>query len=91
MTAGVNANPDDIRRLAGALSKCEQDVLQAVRSARRALDSAQWHDRQKDQFAARFLELQRSVERFMATEMDGMSKSLTKLATQLDAIRSMRM
>lgn len=93
MTAdgGVHASPDDVRKLAAALGKYQQEVSDAGKKVRGALSAANWHDRQKDQFEARYKDLQRSLDRFLATEVQTLAKSLSELARRLDEIRSMRM
>lgn len=88
---GVNASPEDVKKLAAALTKYHADVTAAGRHVQGALSSANWHDRQKDQFEARYRDLQKSLDRFMSNEVQAMVKSLNDLARRLDDIRSMRM
>lgn len=87
----VNADPESVRKLASALTKYQQEVAQASRSVQRALASANWNDRQKQQFEQRYQDLQRSIDRFMSAEVQAMVKSLHVLAQRLDDIRRMRM
>lgn len=88
---GVNASPGDVKKLAAALTRYQRDVGAAGKAVQGALNSANWHDRQKDQFEARYRDLQKTLDRFMSTEVQEMVKSLNELARRLEEIRSMRM
>ncbi len=88
---GVNASPGDVKKLAAALANYQRDVVTAGKAVQSALNSAQWHDRQKDQFEVRYRDLQKTLDRFMSTEVQGMVKSLNELARRLEDIRSMKM
>ena len=88
---GVNANPEDVRKLASALGVYQQEVVASSKRVRGALNSARWHDRQKDAFETRFQQLQASIDRFMNSEVQAMVKSLNELARRLDEVRNMRM
>jgi hypothetical protein len=88
---GVHADPESVRKLARALAAYQRDVAQAGKSVQGALASADWHDRQKQQFEQRYRDLQHSIDRFMATEVATMVRSLNELARRLDEIRAMRM
>lgn len=88
---GVNASPEDVKKLAAALSRYHADVTAAGKQVQGALSSANWHDRQKDQFEARYRDLQKTLDRFMSKEVQGMVKSLNELARRLEDVRSMRM
>ncbi len=90
-TDGVNASPGDVKNLAAALTKYQRDVATAGKAVKRALNSAHWHDRQKDQFEVRYRDLQKTLDRFMSTEVQQMVKSLNELARRLEDIRAMRM
>lgn len=87
----VNASPDDVRRLAGALRNYQQQVANASRSVQKALASANWNDRQKQRFESRYRELQKSIDRFMNDEVVSMVSTLNELARKLDDIKQMRM
>lgn len=90
-TDGVHASPEDVKKLAAALKKYQTEVSAAGKRVQGALSSANWHDRQKDQFEARYRDLQKTLDRFMSSEVQAMVKGLTELARRLDEIRSMRM
>jgi hypothetical protein len=87
----VNADPADIRKLAAALESYRRQVTEAGSSARKALDAAHWHDRQKQAFEARYRDLQRHLDSFMSTEVATMVRTLNELARKLDDIKRMRM
>ncbi|MGH3276547.1 MAG: hypothetical protein ACRDNZ_19740 [Streptosporangiaceae bacterium] len=87
----VNADPESVRKLAGALARYERDVAAASRSVQAALASANWHDRQKQQFEQRYRDLQRSIDGFMSSEVQAMARSLNELTQRLEEIRRMRM
>ena len=87
----VHASPEDVRKLAAALSTYQQEVAAAGRKVRSALGSANWHDGQKDKFEARYKDLQKSIDRFMSGEVSTMIRGLSELARRLNDIRSMRM
>lgn len=92
MTADrVHASPDDVRRLAVAVTKYQASVTAAGRQVQSALNIANWHDAQKDQFEARYRDLQKALDRFMSNEVHAMVRGLNELARRLDDIRSMRM
>ena len=88
---GVIANPADVRKLASALKKYQNEVKAASRGVQKALASANWHDSQKERFEQRYKDLQRSVDRFTNDEVTQMVKTLNELARRLDDIRRMRM
>lgn len=90
-TDGVHARPADVKRLADALTTYQTDVAVAARKVQGALNAADWHDRQKDAFEARYRDLQKSIDRFLSGEVATMVKSLKELARRLEEIRSMRM
>lgn len=87
----VKASSQDVRRLAGSLRRYQDDMKAASQSAQKAIGAAHWHDRQKDQFAARFQEHNRQVNRFVNEQVDEMIKSLHVLASKLEDIERMRM
>jgi hypothetical protein len=88
---GVNASPADVRKLAAALAKYQQEVSAAGKQVQSALGAANWNDKQKARFEARYRELQKALDRFMSGEVKTMVQSLNELARRLDDIRSMRM
>lgn len=88
---GVHASPEDVKKLAAALTSYQKDVVAAGKRVQSALGSANWHDRRKDQFESRYRDLQKTLDRFMANEVQDMVKSLSELARRLEDIRSMRM
>ena len=88
---GVNAKPEDVKKLAGALAAYQRDVAAAAKKVQGALNGAHWHDGQKAQFAARYKDLQKTIDRFMSGEVTSMTKYLNELARRLEDIRGMRM
>jgi chromosome segregation ATPase len=86
----VNASPNDIRKLAGALSAYKQEVGAASKRVQGALNAANWHDPQKDKFEAHYRDLQRGISSFLSGEVDQMIKNLNTLAQKLAEIQSMR-
>jgi hypothetical protein len=90
-TDGVNASPEDVKKLAAALTKYQAEVSSAGKRVQGALNSANWHDRQKDQFEGRLKDLQKTLDRFMSSEVQAMTKSLSELARRLEEIKRMRM
>lgn len=90
-TDGVNASPADVKKLAAVLTKYQNTVKSASKEVQAALHSASWNDRQKDRFEARYRDVQKTVDRFMSTEVQSMVKSLHELARRLEEIRGMRM
>ena len=88
---GVHASPTDIRKLAGALTAYKGEVSAASKRVQGALGSANWHDSRKQQFEARYKDLQKQIDRFMQGEVDQMVKSLNELARRLEEIRSVKM
>lgn len=87
----VNASPEDVRKLAEALGKYRLEVVSASKKVRRALGSANWKDSSKSQFEARYQDLQKRIDGFMAGEVDLMVKQLHDLARRLDDVRNVRM
>lgn len=91
MAGSVNANPEDIRKLAGALGAYKKQVEAASKQVQGALNAANWHDPQKDKFEARYKDLQRSINGFLNGEVDAMVKGLNQLAQKLAEIQSIRL
>lgn len=92
MSAGlVNANPDDVRKLASVLNVYQRDVTAASRSVQKALASANWNDSQMRRFEERFRDVQTHIDRFMSNEVPSMISTLNELARKLDDIKQMRM
>ncbi len=87
----VAARADDVRKLASALQRYQQDVKQASRTVEGALRSANWKDRKKEQFEIRFRDFQKQMDRFMSAEVTDMVRSLNELARKIDEITRMRM
>ena len=86
----VNADPNDVRKLAKALQQFEQRVNDANKQAQRAIDQANWHDGQKDRFAARYREFHRQTNNFVAGQVRDFVKSLNSLAADLERAKSRR-
>ena len=87
----VDADPKAVRKLASALTQYQRAVAEAAKSVQSALDSADWNDSQKQQFEARLKQLNGSVRRFMESDVKEMITGLNKLASQLEAVRQIRM
>jgi hypothetical protein len=91
MNDQVHASPNDIRRLAAALTGFKREVDQAMKRVRGALAQANWHDSRKARFEGELRDLAKRVDGFMTGEIDDMVKDLTRLAAKLDEIRNVRM
>lgn len=87
----VKASSRDVRKLASSLKKYQGDMKQASQAAQKAISAANWHDRQKDQFVARFQDHNKQINRFVNDQVDEMIKSLNVLASRLEEIERMRM
>jgi hypothetical protein len=90
-TDGVHASPTDVRKLAAALTAYQEEVAAAAKKVQGALKAANWHDKQKAAFEARYRDLQKGVDRFLTGEVPAMVKSLNEMARRLDDVRSMRL
>jgi uncharacterized protein YukE len=86
----VNADPNDVRKLARALQQFEQKVNDANKQAQRAIDQANWHDSQKDRFASRYKEFHKQTNNFVAGQVRDFVKSLNSLAADLERAKSRR-
>lgn len=86
----VHADPNDVRKLAKALQQFERQITLVSRETLRAIDRANWHDRQKDQFVARYKDFHKKTNGFVGGEVKQMVKALNNLALQLDRARSQR-
>lgn len=86
----VNVKPEDVRKLAHALDQFAQQMRDANKQARRAVDAAQWNDRRKDQFLARYSDFGKRLDGFVSGEIRDMVKSLNALAVDLERVRSHR-
>lgn len=89
-TDHVNASPSDIRKLARSLQDFENKITEVTKQGRRAIDGAYWHDKQKDRFVMLYKDFQNRNDRFVATEVRQMVKSLNALATELERARDHR-
>jgi Skp family chaperone for outer membrane proteins len=87
----INVKLDDVKALARALQHYGEKMKQANKEASNAIARAHWHDKQKDQFETRYRDFQRRINSFVDGEIKEMSKSLNRLASDLDHIRSRRM
>jgi DNA repair ATPase RecN len=87
----VEADPKAVRKLASALTQYHKTVTEAAKSVQSALSNADWNDSQKQQFEARLKQLNESVRRFMDSDVKDMIAGLNKLASQLEAVRQIRM
>lgn len=86
----VNADPNDVRKLARALQQFEQKVNDANKQAQRAIDQANWHDGQKDRFASQYKDFQRQTNSFVSGKVRDFVKSLNSLAADLERAKSRR-
>lgn len=86
----VKASSKDVRKLATSLKKYQDDMKQASQSAQRAIGAANWHDKQKDQFVARFNDHNKQMNRFVGDQVSQMIKWLNVLAGKLEEIERMR-
>jgi hypothetical protein len=87
----VHADPNDVKKLAKALQQWEQRITDASKQAESAINSANWHDRQKDQFTAHFKDFQKRTRGFVGGEVKQMVGSLNKLASDLERAKNNRM
>lgn len=86
----VHANPGDVRKLAKSLQQYEQKVVDASKQAQKAIDRANWNDRQKSQFEERYRNFHKQTNSFVATQVRDFVKSLNALASDLERARSRR-
>ena len=86
----INVKPDDVRKLARSLERFGQQITQANKEAMNAINAAHWHDSQKDKFESRYRDFQKRMNGFVSGEINEMTKSLNRLASELDRIRSHR-
>lgn len=87
----VKASSKDVRQLASSLKRYQDDMKQASGAAQKAIAAANWHDKQKDQFVARFNDHNKQVNRFVNDQVNEMIKSLHLLASKLEEIERMKM
>jgi tripartite-type tricarboxylate transporter receptor subunit TctC len=87
----VKASSKDVRKLASSLKRYQEEMKQASQSVQKAIGAANWHDRQKDQFVARFQGHNKQVNRFVNDQVNEMIKSLSVLASKLEDIERMKM
>lgn len=87
----VNASSADVRRLADALRRYEEDVKQVSRRVDGSIRSANWRDKKKEQFEARFRDHQKQIDRFMSSQVQDMVRTLNDLARKLEEIERMKM
>lgn len=87
----VHADPNDVKKLARALQQYQQRIKEVSKQTENAINSANWHDRQKDQFTAHFKDLNRRTRNFVDGEVKQMVNSLTRLANDLERAKSHRL
>jgi hypothetical protein len=90
MSDAVHADPADVKRLAKELQHFQQRVNEASKQAEKAINRANWKDRQKQQFENRFHEFQHQTDRFVGTQVKVFVKQLNALAADLERARSHR-
>lgn len=88
---GVHASPNDVRKLATALTIYSAEVADATKKVRAALNQANWHDGRKQQFEQRYQDFQKRMNGFLGSEVDEMVRSLNQLAARLDDVRETRL
>jgi hypothetical protein len=86
----VRADPKDVRKLANALQQYEQKLLEISKQAQSAIDRANWHDGQKDKFAARYKDFHKQTNKFAGEQLQQFVKQLNALATDLERAQSHR-
>jgi hypothetical protein len=90
MSDAVNADPADVKKLASALQHYQQQIADASKQARQAIERAHWQDRQKQQFESRFRDFQGQTDRFVGAQVKDFVKQLNALAGDLERARSHR-
>jgi hypothetical protein len=86
----VHADPNDVKKLASALRKYEEEVMAASRKALQAIERANWQDRQKQQFASSYRDFHRQTEHFVRGRVRDFVKSLNSLADDLERAKRHR-
>lgn len=86
----VHADPNDVRKLARELEQFQQRVKDVSKQAQKAIDRANWHDGQKEKFAASYRDFHRQTDRFVEGQVRQFVKSLNALAHDLDRAKSHR-
>ena len=87
----VQASSREVRQLASGLKRYQNEMKQATQAAQKAIAAADWHDKQKDQFVARFRDHNKQVNRFVDDQVNDMVKLLGQLASKLEEIERMKM
>jgi uncharacterized phage infection (PIP) family protein YhgE len=90
MSDAVHADPADVKKLAKAMQQYQQRVNEASKQARKAIDQANWKDRQKQQFEGSFRNFQKQTDRFVGSQVKDFVKQLNALAADLEKARSRR-
>jgi hypothetical protein len=90
MSDMVRADPADVKKLARALQQYQQRVNEASKQARKAIDQANWDDRQKQQFEGSFRNFQKQTDHFVGAQVKDFVKKLNALAADLEKARSHR-
>lgn len=90
MSDMVHADPADVKKLAKAMQQYQQRVAEASKQARKAIDQANWKDRQKQQFEGSFRTFQKQTDRFVGSQVKDFVKQLNSLAADLEKARSNR-
>lgn len=86
----VHADPKDVRKLAKALERFEQQITEVTKEGMRAIDQANWHDGRKDMFSARYRDFHKRTHSFVGGEVKQMVRALNELATKLEHASSQR-
>jgi thiamine pyrophosphate-dependent acetolactate synthase large subunit-like protein len=82
----VDADPESIRRVAGALTQYQKDVSEVASQVEGALKDALWQDPQRDQFEDWFKELRKKVASLTGSEVSDIIRRLAMLAQHLEDI-----
>jgi hypothetical protein len=86
----VHADPNDVKMLARALHQYEQKLMEITKQTERAINSANWHDHQKEQFSNSFKDFQRQTNSFIGNKVRDFEKKLNALAHDLERAGSHR-
>lgn len=62
----VNTNPDDLLKVANAISTADQDIKAAIQKMQSALNSAQWNDPVRVRFDTDFANLLAGLRMFQS-------------------------
>lgn len=81
--AGVNADPDSLRKLRADIDRTQNDIKQAIARTRGSLRSARWQDAAKDKFERELEQTLKSLEAF-DRNANQLKSHLDRKARELD-------